>query len=246
MDFDKVYLVPRNGEPVSDGQSPSTVIVNIKDYSDEDGFIDGFTSQNGSYIVNVNAANTKTIVNDSSTKITSKIVGYNDDLNMISQFQVYGESSGASPDANTSKSYVRMDHAGVYKQMLESNSVMVELLKSNVDGDIFTPNKQFNVSNFGAYSKYNGVYYLAYKREFYAIDTGNEYTITTNIGLKKAGIEDPIKVTTNKNKPTTGSTTKTSTTTTSDNGGSSENRLTVKVNTGKTGGSAGTVVHTIM
>ena len=63
-------------------------------------------------------------------------------------------------------------------------------MKQNVDGDIFTPNMCFNVTNYGDYSKYDGRYYLSFKRDFYYISENEEFIITSNIGLKMAGNEE--------------------------------------------------------
>lgn len=226
MDFDKTYLIPRNGEPVSGTDGPDTIIVDIKDYSSEEAYVDGFTIQNGSYIVYVNATDTKMIIDNSVSKVTNNIIGYNDDYSDPQNFAVDNENVSDNTQKTT---YVRMDHAGMLKQMLESNTVMLELLKQNLDGDIFTPNKSFNVSNYGEYSKFNGRYYLAYKREFFAIDTGGEFTITTNVGLKKAGTEVPkplmrtyktTKTNTSTSSSATTTTTSTKSTTTNGSGNS--------------------------
>ena len=222
MDFNRTYLIPRNGAPVSGTDGPDTIIVDVKDYTSEEAYVDGFTVQNGSYVVYVNATDTKMIIDNSVSKITNNIVGYNDDYSDPQNFQVDNENVSDNTQKTT---YVRMDHAGMLKQMLESNTVMLELLKQNLDGDIFTPNKSFNVSNYGEYSKFNGRYYLAYKREFFAIDTGGEFTITTNVGLKKAGTEVPKPLMRTYTPPKTSTSTSTSaTTTTTNNGGASTGR----------------------
>lgn len=227
MDFDKTYLIPRNGAPVASNNGPDSIIVNVKDYTAEEAYVDGFSIQNGAYVVYVNAADTKMIIDNSVSKVTNNIVSYNDDFDSDPQtFQVDNESVSDNTEKTT---FVRMDHAGMLKQNLESNTVMIELLKQNLDGDIFTPNMSFNVSNYGEYSKFNGRYYLAYKRVFFAISTGGEFTITTNVGLKRAGDEVPKPLMRSyKSVKKSKSTSSSATTTTTSNGGSSTSRSTTR------------------
>ena len=60
---------------------------------------------------------------------------------------------------------------------------------------IFTPNKVYNVIHYDDYSKYNGAYFLSYKREFYRITTGDEFLVTCNVGLKLCGTEELARAT---------------------------------------------------
>lgn len=194
MDFNKCYLVPKNGEPVSDGDL-DTVIINVKDYSASDAYVDGFNIENGAYVVNINSMNTKMIVNNSTSKVTNNIVGYYDEYDEAQDFRVDTEDVQDNTQKTT---YVRSKHAGIIKTELESNSVMLELLKQNMDSDIFTPNKSYSVSNYTDYAKYNGKYFLSYKREIYSVSNGGAFNITCTIGLKKAGAEESITAKKNK------------------------------------------------
>ena len=189
MDFDCTYLVSKNGVSVGkpDGK-PMTVIVNIEDYSDRDSYKDGSTMENGAYVLHVNASDTNLIVNNATPMATNKIVSYWDDIPENKEYTIANNNV-----YNTEKTtYVRSNKAAAIKNELDTSAVMLELSKQNIDGDIFTPNKVFNVKNYGDNARYDGVYFLSYKREFYYINEDKEFTVTSNIGLKKTTNEEPI------------------------------------------------------
>ena len=104
-------------------------------------------------------------------------------------------------DNTTKTTFVRSNNAAELRNELENNSVLIQLMKQNVDGDIFTPNMCFNVTNYGDYSKYDGRYYLSFKRDFYYISENEEFIITSNIGLKMAGNEEVASSTKNVYNP---------------------------------------------
>lgn len=190
MDFDRSYLIPKNGQPVSDGSKPDTANINIKNYTSEDAYKDGYTIVNGAYLINVNATDTNMIVNGSTSNVANNVIGYSDYYKDAQNFKV---DNNNTIDNNTKTTFVRNNNAAELRNEIESNSVMIQLLKQNVDGDIFTPNMCFNVTNYGDYSKYDGRYFLSFKRDFYYISENEEFIITSNIGLKMAGNEEVAK-----------------------------------------------------
>ena len=232
MDFDKSYLIPKNGNPVSDGGIDS-VIINVKDYSSADAYIDGFTVENGAYVVYVNSIDTKMIVNNMTSKVTNNIIGYYDAYEDPRNFRVDSEDV---IDNTTKTSYTRTRYAGLDKTELESNSIIIELMKQNLDSDIFTPNRAFNVNNYGDYVKYNGKYFISYKREIYSINTGRRFNILCTVGLKKAGTEETPLAKTNalpkRSTAVSSSGTRTTTAATSSNT-SSKPRVTAAKTTAK-------------
>lgn len=190
MDFKNTYLIPRNGVavPGKDGK-PDTVIINIKDYTAPDAYTNGFTIENGAYVINVNASDTSVVVNTSTDKVTNNIVAYSDSTGKQDLTVVTNPN-----EKNTTKTtYLRTYSAAAIKNDLQSNAVMVQLLKQNLDSSIFTPNKCFNVKHYSDYEMYNGKYYLAYKREFYYLKTSSEFLITCNVGLKQAVNEETAR-----------------------------------------------------
>ena len=189
MDFDCTYLVSKNGKSVDKGDGkPGSVIVNIKKYSEKDGYKDGATEKNGAYILNVNASDSNLIVNNATPMATNKIVSYWDTIEENKEYEMANNNV-----YNTEKTtYIRSNKAAAIKNELDTTAVMLELSKQNIDGDIFTPNKVFNVTHYGSNAKYNGTYFLSFKREFYYINEKKEFIVTTNVGLKKTTNEEII------------------------------------------------------
>ena len=194
MDFDKTYLIPKNGQPISDGSKPDTANIIIKNFTSEDAYKDGYTIVNGAYVMNINATDTSMIINNSASKVTNNVIGYSD---YYSEAQDFNIDNNNTVDNTTKTTFVRSNNAAELRNELENNSVLIQLMKQNVDGDIFTPNMCFNVTNYGDYSKYDGRYYLSFKRDFYYISENEEFIITSNIGLKMAGNEEVARSTKN-------------------------------------------------
>lgn len=188
MDFKHSYLLSRNNEPVDakDGK-PSRVIINIKSYTATEAYLDGFTIKNGAYLIYVNAANTKLIVDTVSSKVSNNIINYSDSVQDI---QDYNINISKSEETQQKTTFTRTLNGAALKNEMQSNAVMVELVKQNLDSDIFTPNKIYSISNFDGYEQYNGDYRLSYIREFYYLADNDEYLATCNVGLKLVGNEE--------------------------------------------------------
>lgn len=191
MDFKHTYLIPRNGEAVSsnDGLSDN-MIIEIKNYDSEEAYTDGFEISNGTYLIYVNASDTNITINTSTDKVSNNIVGYSD------QTGVQNLSVVTNPnEKNTEKTtYVRSNSAAAIKNDLQSNAVMLQLLKQNLDPEIFTPNKRYDIKHYEDYNNYDGKYYLAYKRIFFSIKNNNRFIINCNVGLKQAVTEETARV----------------------------------------------------
>jgi hypothetical protein len=184
MDFNKTYLVSKNSESVGDAPN---VIINIKDYTAQEAYNDGFNIENGAYVLNINAANTNIVINNATTKTATNVIGYSDEIGT----QDLNITTLNNTEGNTKKTiYVRSDNTAAIKNELESASAVIELLKQNIDNEIFTPDKVFDVVNYKDYSEYNGKYFLSYRRDFYYPDTGGEFILTCNVALKKAPNEE--------------------------------------------------------
>lgn len=201
MDFNKTYLIPKNGNPVdgNDG-TPSTVIVNIKSYDAAEAMTDGYTISNGAYVVYVNGVNVNTTINNATSKVSNNIVGFWDSYPVTQDLNIDNNNTAGN---ELKTMFTRSNNAAGIRNEIESDSVIVELLKQNLDADIFEPNKSFRVSNYGNYAKYDGSYFLTYKREIYTLSSGGQFLINTNVGLKKAAVEETARAVTNELKRST-------------------------------------------
>jgi hypothetical protein len=208
MDFNTSYLIPKNGIAVKGKDNkPSNVIVDIKNYTSAEAYVNGYNIENDAYRVYVNAIDTNTIINSATARVTNNIIGYTDYSDNI---QVFNINNNNPTDNTTKTTYIRDLNTSAIKNELEANSVIVELLKQNLDSDIFTPNKSFIVNNYGDYIKYNGLYILSYKREFFYPANDGNFIITTNVGLKRTGDEEVAMSNANVYTTTNRATSKTS------------------------------------
>jgi hypothetical protein len=205
MDFDRTYFVSKNaiGVDAHDNQ-PTNAIINVKGYTAAEAYTDGFTMSNGTYVVYVNAANTEVTVNNATEKVVNNLVAYSD----TNEIQNLSLAVNNSEDGDTTEkvNFIRTPNAAALKNELQSNSVSLQILKQNLDSDIFTPNKVYNVRHYEDYSKYDGPYYLSYKREFYYVSTSDEFIVSCNVGLKMCGTEEAAYATRDTTrKPAAGS-----------------------------------------
>ena len=184
MDFkDTAYLISKNGKAVDaqDGK-PTDVIIDVLEIDDPDSFKEGFQLKNKAYRIAINSSDTNVTLNGATAKVANQIVAYEDDLKHAETLNLNMNNS----DTATRKMFVRSNAGTVLKSELETNAFMIELLKKNIDSDIFTPNKAYKVNNISQYSEYNGNYILSYKREFYKLSEGtNRFIVTCNVGLKR-------------------------------------------------------------
>lgn len=185
MDFDNTYLISKNGEEVKGKDTlPNNIILEIKDYTAEDAYKDGYSIQNGAYMVYVNGANTNSIINTSVEKVMDNIVSYSEGQGVQ---KVSLENSNKKSEKTT---FIRTETAGLIKNEIQSNLAILEIIKQNIDPSIFTPNKSFSIKNYGDYDKYNGKYFLSYKKEFFYHTSGDEFIVSCNIGLKRVMTEE--------------------------------------------------------
>lgn len=181
MDFEKSYLVSKNGNNIDarDGQL-SSIILDVRSVSEIEAYYDGIEIKNGAYYMYVNPADCKVTLNQGTNKIVNQLVTVDDD----NESEVIDLNIDRGTDSGAKQVFVRTDDPTIKKSDLELNTVTIELVQQHIDGSIFTPNKSILVNNYGEYSKYNGKYYMTYKREFFRGVAG-EFLMSTNVGLKK-------------------------------------------------------------
>lgn len=182
MDFDRSYLLSKDGKAVQVAKgTPQNVIIDIKDITDTDAYKEGFTEANGSYVVYINSSDVSIIENNSTEKVTTNIVAVDDDTSGTLSTGIDGNTS---EDSDTKVTYVRGNNAKVMRNDIESNNVLVQLIKRNIDTAIFTPNRSITIRNFVGNEKFNGNYVLLSKKEVYKLDAG-EFTIACTISLSR-------------------------------------------------------------
>jgi hypothetical protein len=182
MDFDRSYLLSKDGKAVQVAKgTPQNVIIDIKDITDTDAYKEGFTEANGSYVVYVNSSDVSIIENNSTEKVTTNIVAVDDDTSGTLSTGIDGNTS---EDSDTKVTYVRGNNAKVVRNDIESNNVLIQLIKRNIDTAIFTPNRSITIRNFVGNEKFNGNYVLLSKKEVYKLNAG-EFTIACTVSLSR-------------------------------------------------------------
>lgn len=183
-DFDNTYLIDRTGKYVS--EKMNTIFIDIKSIDSRSSYYEGITVDHSKncYILFLNP-NDKTITpNKTTEKVTNQIIGiYQDQVTKVDL------NINNSKLSNMEKPiFVRADKedTNIIKSNIEETSVILNFTKSNIDSDIFTPDKCYTVSNYEEDKEYNGKYIIIYKKEIIT-KTDTEYMTNTIIGLKYVG-----------------------------------------------------------
>lgn len=179
MDFDRSYLLSKEGNAVHTDGELDNIIINIKQVTAKESYYDGLEIKNGAYYMYVNSNNVRNTYDDGSDKIANEIISVDEDEDTYST----NLNINKSENSTSKKIYVRDSNGALLKNELEENSMIIELIKQHIDPSIFTLNKSILINNSNEPDK-NGKYIMAYKREFFKGASG-EFIITCNIGLKR-------------------------------------------------------------
>ena len=194
MDFDKSYLLSNLGGPVDGGDGElSNIIFDIRSVTEEEAYYDGIEVKNNAYYVYISPPNSNITLNESTEKVANQIVGFDEDGTYISNLEINN-----SKGSEKKQMFMRTDNVELYKNELETNTIIIEVTKQHIDGTLFTPNKCINVKNYGDYAQYNGRYIMVYKRDIYRAVAG-EFLMSTCIGLKKVANIDSVVAASAKN-----------------------------------------------
>lgn len=183
MDFNKAYLLDLTGEscPANDGQLNS-IIIDIRKVTAEESYYEGMEVKNGAYALYVNPGQTNISENKGQDKVSNQFVFVEDtgavdyvDLNINNHV-----------DSDLKQSFKRGGNAKLYKNIAESNTVIIEMTKDNIDGSMITPNKEFYINNYEDYADYNGKYTLLYKKEIITNNNGS-FGLSVCFALRKVG-----------------------------------------------------------
>lgn len=183
IDFKKAYLIDLTGEYCDDGTGDlTTVMFDIQQLTVESSYYEGMETKDGAYYINVNPADTHIIPNRGQDKINNQFVFIGDDCNV----DFVDLDINSAPDSDVKQSFKRGNYPAVYKNMAESNTVIIEIVKENIDSTVITPNKEYIISNWADYSEYNGRYTLLSKQE-YIVNNSGSFGMATSIKLRKIG-----------------------------------------------------------
>lgn len=187
-DFDKTYLKSNSGKYIDakDGQYPY-VAIDIRKMSDYKSHTTGIVVDDSqkAYIIYIDPSYV-TIDPDRITPQTSAtIVSIDDNGNKQSSMIDTSIITNTSSDEN-SKLFVSSNDPNVSEYIANSvtnRSVPIIISKTEMDATLFTPNKEYLISNYEGNNNYTGRYYLASKQEYF-VNKETEFMCTINLGLR--------------------------------------------------------------
>lgn len=183
MDFDRSYLLDLTGTGLdaNDGDMKS-VFIDIRSVTVPEAYYEGVEIQDNAYYMYINPANTNVTENKATDKISNQLVFVND----AGTVDAVNLNVNNNYDSDVKQSFKRGGNAVLYKNIAESNTVTIEVEKENIDGSLFTPNKEYFIKNYEGFNDYNGRYSLLYKKEVIK-NTGSEFGVSVCLGLRKVG-----------------------------------------------------------
>ena len=184
MDFKRSYLVSRNGRGVYNSDDPiNDVFIDITTLRSNDSFYEGMNMINNSYYLYINPTNSNVIVPDGMGKIGNRLIVVDDDK----ELEMLDVTLNNNYESTIKDIFVRSDNGSTIKNDMEQENVLVEVVKNQIDGYSFTPNKTYVVNNFGNYSKYNGKYVISAKKEYFRVTAGGDFRTSCYLVLRKIG-----------------------------------------------------------
>lgn len=175
-DFDRTYILSTKGNPVPANDSTyDTVIVHI--LVDDDMEID---RNQKCYVINVDQSDINTSLDKFTENSYNKIVT----VNSVGESTTVNINIDRTMGSTDKTRFVRTNDIRSFKDTVESTSSMVNIVKTEIDSSILTPNKEYQIQSFNSYQKYSGKYLLSYKREILIMQDG-EFTNSTIFGLRR-------------------------------------------------------------
>lgn len=184
MDFNKSYLLAKDGLSIFNSDDPiNDVYVDVAALNQASAFYDGMNIINNSYYLYINPVDSNVIVPNAIDKVVNRLVVVDNDKE-LETLDLYLNNN---QDKLVKDNFIRADNGSVYKNELEEQNVMVEVVKKYVDGYSFTPNKSYIINNLANYRKYNGKYILVKKKEYFRVMASGEFITSCYLGFKKIG-----------------------------------------------------------
>ena len=189
MDFDRTYLRSNDGMYIDakDGLYPY-IAFDIRDLTEYQVHTTGmvFDKDQKAYIIYSDGNSAKIITDRGTSQLSSNVIA------VTSEGQTTSATIDTSAITNISPSIdgatiIKSDDpnaAKVAASGVEENAGLLVVTKADMDTRVFTPNRQYLLSNYEDNPKYCGTYYMVYKKEIY-LRVGNVLKSQMTIGLKR-------------------------------------------------------------
>lgn len=201
-DFNRMYLCAHDSETSAAIGAVSTVIFHVVDITDTSAYFQGLSTnanvrgnyiEDGNYHIYVNPGDISLTPNKGLDMISDQIMSVEEGGKVTEPIKLDYGVLGQSTEHEFAKLAVRRgSNIDIYANVLNSNTVLLEIKKAHLNGAVITPDKVIKVSfeltnnkqDFN--EKYSGDYYLSYKEEVIRNSSGT-FVVACTIGMKKIG-----------------------------------------------------------
>lgn len=184
-DFDITYLLSGSGNSIHGTDKFDTVIISIDGITDPNTLEPGVIEDYGSkcYRLYISAGSTSLTVD----KV--KNIEYDSIVGISSTGETYMVPL-SNKSENTNKKLIQRiyndntRYIDNLKDKMDSTAIYLQLSKEEIDSSIFTPNKEYLISNYDGLSTYDGRYVLSYKKDV-LIKQDVQFISNTVLGFRK-------------------------------------------------------------
>lgn len=189
MDFDKTYLRSNDGSFIDAKDGDYRYIAfDIRDLTSYQALSTGMVEDRSqdAYIIYVSGTDAQIVVD----RVTSGLVG---NVTVVGEYgnivdTAYVDTSKLTNIANSKADTQILSNdphkaKNVATKIAENSNTLI-VTKIDMDSRVFTPNKQYLLSNYEDNPKYCGVYYMTSKKEIY-LRAGNKMNCQMTITMKK-------------------------------------------------------------
>jgi hypothetical protein len=188
QDFNYTYLISSSGKPVQSASDKySSVVINIKEITDNDAYDIGFIDNPSSavYEIPISYSEAQVFDNTIANKSQSSIQAVSS--SGMSKAELSNQNSYLTEKTNTTR--LNNDNTNMLKNIeadSNNNNIFVYIGKNGLDTNIFSINKRISVNHIDRYKEHNGDYLLYRKREVYTRED-ETFILTSGINLRKIG-----------------------------------------------------------
>lgn len=185
FDFNKSYLLSSSGKGIeTKDEKYNTIFINVNNSFKNESKVEGMREDkdNKAYIVYVDSSNINISVDDGTTISYNEIIGVDSDGNS----KIVNLNSNLEGDRYkvTRLTNNNLDKLDNIKHNIDSGNTVINIIKEQLDSEIFTMNKEYYIKNYDKLSDKNGRYILIGKKELYMKEV-DDFHMTSILTLKK-------------------------------------------------------------
>lgn len=183
-DYDKTYLVSSSGKGVpSINEAYNTIIINVNKTSSLQAKNLGIEldKDNKSYIIDIDTTDIELYKNDIVPKTYGKIIGVDNNGNTTEEeINIEGSNINNVRIERTND----LSQIKKLKHSIESNDLVVNITRTELDTSIFTINKEIYIKNYDKLQNKESKFIIMNKKEIFIKDSSN-FVLSLLLTLKK-------------------------------------------------------------